>query len=158
MGGSEQTGVFILGLIIAAASVWLVIRLRRNQVPRLHQVLAGWTPIVRELVARGIEDRSLLVGALANWELQLEPPVVVRARLPAAVATVADALNVGLATVQGAVIDRAAQPEPFLADLKALRPKLDGLPGVVAVGVLWPDEASVLGQALLAYRQRSGLD
>jgi len=158
MGGSEQTGVFILGLIIAAASVWLVIRLRRNQTPRLHLVVARWTPIVRELVAKGVEDRALLVGALANWDLQLDPPEVTRARLPMAVATVADALNVTLVSVQNTLIERAEQPERFFEELQALRTQLDGLPGVVAVGALWPEEAGKLREALLAYRQRSGLD
>lgn len=156
--GSEQTGVFILGLIIAAASVWLVVRLRRNQVPRLHQVVARWTPIVRELVAKGIEDRALLVGALANWDLRLEPPELVRARLPMAVATVADALNVTLVSVQNALIERAEQPDRFYEELQGLRPRLEGLAGVAGVGALWPEESGKLREALLAYRRRSGLD
>ncbi len=153
----QKVIVFVIGVIVALGSVWLMVRFRRGHAPRLHRVVERWKPIVRELAARGVDDPALLAGALANWDLRLDPPEVVPARLPHAVASVADALEVALPTVQKAIVARSSEPERYLEDLRALRPRLDGLPGVREIGGLWPEEPAMMKRALDAYVQRSGL-
>jgi hypothetical protein len=96
----------------------------------------------------------MIATVLASWDLRLDPPCEVGARLPSGVATVADALGLDLVQVQRPLIDRAADAEgaaPFLAELRSLRPRLDGLPGVREVGALWPDDPETFAKMIVRY-------
>ncbi len=155
--GAQNAAVFIAVIVIGILVVRLLVRARRSHAPRRHQVVERWKPIVGALAERGVDDRALLVGALANWELRLDPPERVTARLPCAVATVADALGLTLPEVQRTLVSRGADAAGYLEALRGLRPRLEGLPGVVEVGSLWPDDAPMLSRAIAAYAKMSGL-
>ncbi len=158
---AQLVAVFVLVLVAGVVGLRVLLRLRRAHVPRRHVVVPSWTPIVEALLARGVEAPELLVGALANWDLRLAQPVAVGARLPCAVATVAQALGRTLPDVQRAVVARTASPEraaAFLEELRALRARLDDLPGVAGVGALWPDDAGTLARAMREYARLSGID
>lgn len=151
----------IAAMAISFAAVrLLVVRLGRSR-RRHHVVVAAWTPIVEALRAAGVAAPPLLVFALANYDLVIPSARRVPARLPAATATVADALGLSLAGLQQMLVRRVrdlATAASLLAELRALRPRLLGLPGVAAVGPLYPEDAETMLLAVNAYARICGLD
>lgn len=96
-------------------------------------VVSEWVPVVKELQARGVADPVMLVGVLATYDLPLASGQKVWGRLPKAFTTVAAVLDRDVAALRTEFVARSAAPgaaATLLSDLKALAPKLDGLPGV----------------------------
>jgi hypothetical protein len=151
---TEIVAVFFAFVVTAALALQLLVWRAKKKLRRRHVVIEPWLPIVSALRERGVTAPEVIATALAGWDLRLEAPCDVGSRLPSGVATVADALGLALVQVQRPLIDRAAHAEgaaPLLAELRALRPRLEGLPGVREVGALWPDDAETLAKTVVRY-------
>ena len=150
----QVVGAFFALIVSAAVALRLIISSAKKRVVRRHVVIDGWIPVVQELVRRGVGAPEVLAALLAGYDLRMEPPVTVTARLPAAVATVSDALQIQLQRIMAPLVDRASD-EPgaaaLIQELRGLRPFMDGLPGVVSVGPLWPDDAKILARLVTHY-------
>ncbi len=163
--GSEDAAAFIVAvvgaLVAIGVGVRILLRRSRTAAARRHVVDRSWSPLVRELAARGVTAPELLVCAFANYDLDLGPAGPARPSLPCAAATVAEALGRPLAEVQAALVIRGGEPgdaERLLEDLRGLRSRLEGLPGVVRVGEPWPADAALLHRVLRRYARMSGCD
>lgn len=151
---AEIVAVFFAFVVAAGLALQLLVWRAKKKLRRRHVVIEPWLPIVAALRERGVNAPEVLATVLAGWDLRLDPPCAPGARLPAGVATVADALGLSLMEVQRPLVDRAADAEgaaPLLAELRALRPRLDGLPGVTGVGELWPDDAETFAKMVVRY-------
>ncbi len=162
--GSENAAVFVaaiaIALVVIGIGIRILLRRTRAAAARRHVADPSWSPVVRELLARGVTAPELLVCALANYDLALGPSGHARPSLPCAAATVAEALGRPLADVQAALMSRANGTEEvarLLEDLRGLRPQLEGLPGVVRVGEPWPPDAALLQDVLRRYARMSGV-
>jgi hypothetical protein len=162
--GSKEAATFVVAiavlLVVAGVGVRILLRRTRAAAARRHVVEPSWAPLVIELVARGVTAPELLVCTLANYDFDLGPAGPARPSLPRAAATVAEVLKRPLAEVQAALVSRASEigeAERLLEDLRTLRPRLEGLPGVVRVGEPWPADAAFLQQVLRRYARMSGV-
>jgi len=147
-------GAFFALIVSALFALRFVITRAKKKVVRRHVVVAGWIPVVEELVRRGIEAPELLAALLASYDLGLVEPEKVAARLPAAVASVSDALQIQLHDIARPLVARAWDEQGaagLLEELRGLRPKLDGLPGVSTVGPLWPEDAGTMARLVSHY-------
>ena len=146
--------VFLAFVVTAGLSLRLLVWRAKKKLRRRHVVIEPWLPIVAALRERGVTAPEVLATVLAGWDLRLEAPCDVGSRLPSGIATVADALGLALVQVQRPLIDRAADAggaTPLLAELRALRPRLEGLPGVREVGALWPDDPETFAKTVVRY-------
>jgi hypothetical protein len=151
---TEIVAVFFAFVVAAGLALQLLVWRAKRKVRRRHVVIEPWLPIVAALRERGVTAPETIATVLASWDLRLDPPCEVGARLPSGVATVADALGLTLAQVQRPLVDRAADAAgaaPLLEELRALRPRLDGLPGVREVGALWPDDPETFAKMVVRY-------
>jgi hypothetical protein len=151
---TQVVGAFFLFVVTASLLVQVLVYRAKKRVRRRHVVVGPWIPIVRELVARGVTAPEVLACALAGWDLKLTTSDAVGARLPCGVATVAEVLGRPLPEIQLAVLTRALDPAnaaALLEELRALRSRLDGLPGVREVGDLWPDDPALLAKTVRRY-------
>jgi len=150
----QVLGAFFALVVSALVALRLVISWAKKRVVLRHVVIDAWIPVVHELVRRGVTAPEVLAALLAGYDLTIERPVAVAARLPAAVASVSDALQVNLQEITRAIVARAhdeAGAATLIAELRALRTVMDGLPGVTAVGPLWPDDARTLARLVAHY-------
>lgn len=151
---TEIVAVFFAFVVTAGLAIKLLVWRAKRKLRRRHVVIEPWLPIVAALRERGVTAPETIATVLAGWDLRLDPPCAVGARLPSGVATVADALGVALVEVQRPLIARAADAagaSPLLAELRALRPRLEGLPGVREVGALWPDDPETFARMVVRY-------
>ncbi|HVP67315.1 MAG TPA: hypothetical protein VMT17_08640 [Anaeromyxobacteraceae bacterium] len=150
----QVVGAFFALIASAALGLWVLVARAKKRIVHRHVVIDAWIPVVEELVRRGVAEPHVLAALLAGYDLRLESPVAVAARLPAAVASVSDALQVQLHEIARPLVARAsdeAGAAALLAELRVLRPRLDGLPGVVSVGALWPDDPATLARLVARY-------
>jgi len=151
----ELYAAFLVAIAVTIAGLWLVLRLRRGRgAPLRHVVRADWTPVVLHLAAARVPPARIAL-ALAGHPLDLGAGPV-RAPLPAAVATTADALGLALPDLQQDVVREGTEPAAVEA-LRALGPALAAAPGVAAVGALWPDDPAALASAVRAYGKLAGV-
>jgi hypothetical protein len=106
-------------------------------------MIEKWVPIVQELCARGV-DPVVQVYALSGYEIAVGAGEMIIGRYQRAMETVAQVTKRPLVELQKDVVSRAAtieSSESLLAELRAVRPLLESLPGVTSVGKLWPQDA-----------------
>ena len=156
----ELLAAFLVAVAASYLGIRAALRLRRRGggAPLRHVVVAGWTSVARHLAASGTAP-DLAALALAGYAPETGAAPV-RAKLPAAVATVADALVLSLPEVQRAVVRRAGTPEAAAAaleELRALRGALAAAPDAGALGALWPDDPAELARAVAAYAKLAGV-
>jgi hypothetical protein len=152
----EVVGLFFAFVAVAAVALRVLVHRARRKLRLRHQVVEPWLPLARALAAGGAADPGLVALALAGWQLELQAPAAPRARLAAGVATVADALGLPLLEVQQAVLARSGEDGEAaiaLEELRALGARLAGMPGVKAVGELWPGDAETLARTVRRYAQ-----
>jgi len=150
----QVVGAFFALIASAVVALWVLVARAKRKLVLRHVVVEGWIPVVHELVRRGVTAPEVLAATLAGYELRLERPEPVAARLPAAVASVSDALQLQLHEITRPLVARAsgeAGAAALLEELRALRPRLEGLPGVAGVGLLWPDDAATLARLVVRY-------
>ncbi|HTP50254.1 MAG TPA: hypothetical protein VMK42_06125 [Anaeromyxobacteraceae bacterium] len=150
----QVVGAFFALVVSAGIGLKVLVSLARKTIVRRHVVVEGWLPLAPELARRGVEAPEVIAALLASYDLALERPEKVTARLPAAVATVSDALQIQLLEIARPLVARAwdeAGASALLDELRSLRPRLEGLPGVVRVGPLWPDDAGTLSRLVSHY-------
>jgi len=151
----QIVGVFFAFIGLAAALIRFLVQRAKKGLVQRHVVVGAWVAVAQELERRGVAAPELLAALLASYDLQLERPESISARLPAAVASVADALQVQLLDVARALVLRAsdeAGAAALIEELRGQRPRLDGLPGVAAVGPLWPEDPKVFARLVAHYR------
>jgi len=156
----QIVGAFFALIATAGIVIRILVERSKKGLVRRHVVVDAWVVVIRELVRRGVEAPDVLAALLASYELVLERPERVTARLPAAVASVSDALQVQLLDAARPLVARAsdeAGAAELLEELRALRPRLDDLPGVTAVGPLWPDDPKVLARLVAHYARMVAL-
>jgi hypothetical protein len=151
---TEVVAIFFAFVVAVGLALRLLVWRAKRKLTRRHVVIEPWLPIVSALRERGVAAPEVIASAIASWDLRLDRPCEVGARLPSGVATVADAFGITLGEIQRPLVDRAADAEgaaSLLAELRALRPRLDGLPGVREVGALWPDDAETFAKTIVRY-------
>lgn len=106
-------------------------------------MIEKWVPLVQELCAKGV-DPVVQVYALSGYEIAVGAAELIIGRYQHAMETVAHVTKRPLAELQKEVVGRAAtieSSEHLLAEVRAVRPVLERLPGVTSVGKLWPQDA-----------------
>ncbi len=150
----QVLGAFFALIISALVALRFIVSWAKKRLVLRHVVIEGWIPVAQELVRRGVAAPEVLAALLAGYDLRLEHPVTVTARLPAAVATVSDALQIQLQEIMPALVARASDDvgaAALIDELRRLRPLMEGLPGVASVGPLWPEDPSTLARLVTHY-------
>jgi hypothetical protein len=152
--GYQVVGAFFALIASAGIVLRLLVTHAKKKLVRRHVVVDAWVLVAQELVRRGVGAPDVLAAILASYDLRLERPEPVTARLPAAVASVSDALQIQLLDVARPLVARAsdeAGAAALIEELRGVRKRLDELPGVAAVGVLWPEDPRIMASLVAHY-------
>lgn len=122
-------------------------------------MIEKWVPLAQELCAKGV-DPVVQVYALSGYDLRVGAGEMIIGRYQHAMETVAHVTKRPLAELQRDVVGRAATieaSERLLAEVRALRPVLEHLPGVTSVGKLWPPDARRLAASARGFATTWGI-